>query len=80
MPTTVTPAAASQSRRANRPLVVVVNVRVCCWRCPSWPGVRTQAATVFLWTSSPAQRSMSLSIPLLLLDGEVIARPGGASM
>jgi hypothetical protein len=32
-----------------------------------------------LWTSSPAQRSMSLSIPLLLLDGEAIARPGGAS-
>src|SRR5437870_7953257 len=56
MATWVTPSDASQSRSWCSPQVKVENSRLTETRLPSF-GLRTQAITVFLCTSSPAQRS-----------------------
>src|SRR6266581_1598334 len=61
--TWVTPFASSQSRSSRSSRVVVPNVRTSCSRCPFFfPGIPMQAATVFLCTSSPQQRSNTRSI------------------
>src|SRR3974377_1664426 len=62
MPTSVTPIATNQSRSPIRSSVIVLNVRVVCSRLPPFPGVRTPATTVSLWTSRPAHRSTTTSI------------------
>src|SRR2546427_9634979 len=62
MPASVTPLAVSQSRSASSSLVVVPNSFTSSALAPSSPGIRTQAMTVSLWTSNPAQRSTTTSI------------------
>src|SRR6266571_1947409 len=61
MPTRSTPCSTNQSRSSRSSGVVVPNVRSSTARLPSGPGRRTQATTVALWTSRPAQRSTSIS-------------------
>ena len=50
-----TPKDSSQSASSSRPDVVVAKVRTSCNGAPS-PAMRTQATTVCLCTSNPAQR------------------------
>src|SRR5438445_6192630 len=76
--TWVTACAASQSRSTTRSPVVVRKVCTCC--CVRWPGpppIRTQAAAMFLCTSSAQQRSTCRSIVGLL--HETWPSTGGAS-
>ncbi|HEV8649045.1 MAG TPA: hypothetical protein VG276_06465 [Actinomycetes bacterium] len=71
IPTTLTRWLASQSPSNTSPAVVVRNVRVSLRRSPGRSaGTRTHAVTDALCTSSPAQRSMSLSTPSSSLDGQ----------
>jgi len=56
-----TPKDSSQSARASSPEVVVSKVRTCCNGAPS-RAMRTQATTVCLCTSNPAQRGQMTSM------------------
>jgi hypothetical protein len=50
------PWVASQSDSSNRSAVIVPKVRTCSWTWPSGPLRNTQATTVVLCTSNPAQQ------------------------
>ena len=63
--TGVTPFSASQSANPNRPAVVAAKVFTSVTTLPSLAS-RTQATTVSLWTSRPAQRGCRSSIAILL--------------
>jgi hypothetical protein len=52
---TTPPLLVNQSERFNRSLVMVLNVRISFSHLPFSFGVMTQATTVFLCTSRPAQ-------------------------
>src|SRR5262245_59690259 len=62
MATCVTPSSANQSANSSRSAVMVPKVRV--WRCtlPLAVTRRTQATTVSLWTSRPAQAEWRMSM------------------
>src|SRR4051794_14677725 len=60
--TIVTPWAASQSERSRRSRVMVAKVLRLLETLPAGSTLRTQATTVRLWTSSPAQQAWSTSI------------------
>src|SRR5207244_8386696 len=57
MATWVTPRLSSQVASSCKPVVVVAKVRTCLLILPDGAVSSTQAPTVSLWTSSPAQRS-----------------------
>src|SRR3954453_8387647 len=60
--TTLTPWAVSQSERFKRSPVMVAKVLIVLVTLPAGSTLRTQATTVRLWTSSPAQQRCSTSI------------------
>src|SRR3954454_7876983 len=60
--TTLTPWAVSQSERFNRSPVMVAKVLTFLVTLPAGSTLRTQATTVRLWMSSPAQQACNTSI------------------
>src|SRR5262249_16036746 len=54
--TTWTRSVSNQSESTNRSAVIVEKVRTSRWSVPSGWVISTPATTVFVWTSSPAQR------------------------
>src|SRR5512135_1806467 len=62
MATIVTPWAANQSDRSRRSRVMVAKVLMFLATLPAGSTRRTQATTVRLWTSRPAQQACSTSI------------------
>src|SRR6516164_3098548 len=62
MATWRTPWASSQSDNSSNWAVMVPKVRTWELTVPSGPSRRTQATTVFLWTSNPAQQSRKISM------------------
>jgi hypothetical protein len=76
MPTRVTPRETSQSRRPRRSSVKVGKLASLVSRPPEGPGTLTQATTESLCTSSPAQRSTTISMGNLLLAGVGTRRAG----
>jgi hypothetical protein len=81
MPTRVTRCSASQSASAPGSAVIVANFRLRTCQPPSGLGTRTRATSEALARSSPAARSMTVSIVMTLLlarttDGAVADRGG----
>src|SRR5205814_1152834 len=77
MATWVTPAAVSQSANSSSAAVMVPKVRTDAPAAPSGPIRRTQATTVALCTSRPAQQRWTRSMGVLRERGPGPGRPRG---